>query len=91
MEDFAAIQQRNRKKAIEDELANRESVRLEWGRVLDCEANGCDPVCPTYPDESDVFPWNERYGEECPPVGRINGHLWKRVYRTVTKSPWYGG
>lgn len=60
----------------------------EYGKQLDCKAEGCDPI---HEDNGRVIEWSERHWGQPnftkPAV--VNNHACRWVVRTITYSKWH--
>lgn len=63
-------------------------TRVEYGRQLDCHANGCTIPCS---DNGEVFPWPEdQLGAPDFSKDIVNKHKFRWVRRLITSGNWTG-
>ena len=70
---------------VEDPVHTAEYVRVEFGRRLDCAAQGCDPL---HADNGEVVPWIGQNVPDTSDSPTVSNHAAVWVERTVTYSPW---
>jgi hypothetical protein len=72
-----------------DALTAKVDYRTEWGLMLDCEKNGCNPH---HEDDGRVHLWPDRNhaGRTSRPRSayKINGHATRIVKRAIMTTPW---
>lgn len=59
------------------------TVKVTWGRQIDCDAEGCDPPCR---DNGVIFRQSQEPDRSVP--ARLHNHACRWVRRTTTVSDW---